>query len=82
MGILSLLWGILAIVWMLFAFVPLLGWGNWFLLPFAGIGLLFSVLAWLLAGPTGKSRAKVGMLLNTIALLFGMLRLLLGGGVI
>lgn len=82
MGILSLLWGIVSIAWMLLAFLPLLGWGNWFMLPFAGVGLLFSVLAWLLIGPPGKARAKVGMLLNTIALLFGMLRLLLGGGVL
>lgn len=82
MGIVSVLWGIVSIVWMLVAFVPLLGWGNWFMLPFAGMGLVFSALAYVLTGPLGKGRAKVGLLLNSVALVFGVIRLMLGGGVV
>ena len=35
MGLISLLWGIVALLWMIVALIPLLGWGNWFLIPFA-----------------------------------------------
>jgi len=35
MGLISLLWGIVAMIWMIVALIPLLGWGNWFLIPFA-----------------------------------------------
>lgn len=31
MGVISLIWGIVALLWMLLAFIPLLGWGNWFI---------------------------------------------------
>lgn len=82
MGIISLFWGIASLLWMLIAFIPLLGWGNWFMLPFAGLGLIVSALAYLLGGPIGKGRAKVGLLLNAIAILVGLFRLLMGGGVI
>lgn len=82
MGIISLLWGIASLVWMLIAFVPLLGWGNWFMLPFAAVGLIVAALAYLLGGPIGKGRAKAGMLLNAMAMLVGLFRLLIGGGLI
>jgi len=32
MGLISVVWGIVAMLWMLLALVPLLGWGNWFLM--------------------------------------------------
>ncbi len=41
MGLISLLWGILALLWMILALIPLLGWGNWFLIPFAAVGAVF-----------------------------------------
>lgn len=82
MGVISLLWGIASLIWMLVAFVPLLGWGNWFMLPFAGVGLIVAALAYLLSGPTGKGRAKVGLLLNVIAITLGLFRLVIGGGIV
>lgn len=82
MGVISLLWGIASVIWMLIAFVPLLGWGNWFMLPFAGLGLIVSALAYLFGGPIGKGRAKVGLLLNALAMLAGLFRLLMGGGIV
>lgn len=82
MGVVSLLWGIASLIWMLVAFVPLLGWGNWFMLPFAGAGLIVSALAYLVSGPIGKGRAKVGLLLNAIAIAVGLFRLVIGGGIV
>ena len=38
MGLISIVWGIFALVWMLLAFIPLLGWANWLMIPFAACG--------------------------------------------
>lgn len=82
MGLLSVLWGVVSLILMLVAFVPLLGWGNWLVVPFAGAGLLFSVIAQALTVGDGKRRAKTGLILNGIALLAGIVRLSIGGGVL
>lgn len=82
MGLISLIWGIFALFWMLIAFIPFLGWGNWLVVPLAGAGLIFSVIAQALTGEAGRRRARTGMLLNAVALLGGMLRLVLGGGIV
>ena len=42
MGLISLLWGIVAMLWMVLALIPLLGWGNWFLIPFAAVGAIIA----------------------------------------
>lgn len=80
MGLLSLLWGIVSLLLMLVAFLPFLGWGNWLVVPFAGLGLLLSVLAQALTAGAGRARAKTAVILNAIALLAGIVRLSLGGG--
>ncbi len=72
MKTLGLILGILAALGMLLAFIPLLGWLNWLNIPFAILGLIFSVI--------GKSRG--GTILCIVAILFGMLRLALGGGIL
>lgn len=82
MGLLSLLWGIVSLLLMLVAFIPLLGWGNWLVVPFAGLGLLFSVIAQALTAGEGKARAKTGLVLNVVVLIAGIIRLSLGGGIL
>ena len=82
MGVISLIWGIVALLWMLLAFIPLLGWGNWFMIPFAVVGAIIAAIGLVLAGPAGRSRAKAGLLLNAVAIVVGAIRLLLGGGVL
>lgn len=64
--------GILASIGMLLAFIPFLGWLNWLNIPFALIGLICSII--------GKS--KGGIILCILAMVFGLLRLILGGGII
>ncbi len=82
MGLLSLLWGLVSIVWMIVAFIPLLGWGNWFMIPFAGMGAILAGIAFAMTAPANRGRAKAGLILNGIAVIVGVIRLQMGGGII
>lgn len=82
MGTISLIWGILAILGLGVAFVPCLGSLNWLNIPFAIVGLVISIIAAAQAQPGGKGSAAAGIVLNSLAIFFGAIRLLLGGGVV
>jgi len=82
MGLISLLWGIVAMLWMIVALVPLLGWGNWFLIPFAAVGAVIAAIGVAITRSGHRGRAKAGLVLNGIVILVGIARLSLGGGVI
>jgi hypothetical protein len=72
LNILSLLVGALALFLGIFAFLPLLGWAYWLIVPLALVGLGLGVL----------SSAKSGRNLNLVVIVIGVLRLMLGGGLI
>ncbi|WP_407353160.1 hypothetical protein [Luteimonas sp. R10] len=82
MGLISLLWGIVAMLWMVVALIPLLGWGNWFLIPFAAVGAIIAAIGIAVTARENRGRAKTGLLLNGIVIVVGVFRLTLGGGVI
>lgn len=82
MQMLSLVWGILVILGMLVGFIPCLGWLNWFNIPLAGIGIIVSALASSSATAETKQSATIGMILCIVALFFGIIRLVIGAGVI
>ena len=82
MGLISLLWGIVSICWMVLAFIPLLGWGNWFLIPFASVGAIIGAVGIGTTAPGKRGRAKAGLVLNAIAIIVGIVRLNLGMGII
>ena len=82
MGLISLLWGIVAMLWMLVALIPLLGWGNWFLIPFAAVGALIAAIAIAITRREHRGRAKAGLLLNGIVIVVAIVRLQLGGGLL
>jgi hypothetical protein len=82
MGLISVVWGIFALVWMVLALIPLLGWGNWFLIPFAAVGAIIAAIGILFTSKENRGRAKTGLLLNGIVIVVGIIRLSLGGGVI
>ncbi|KGM54926.1 membrane protein [Lysobacter arseniciresistens ZS79] len=82
MGLISLLWGVVAMIWMVVALIPLLGWGNWFLIPFAAIGAVIAAIGIALTSPEKRGRAKAGLVLNGIVIIVGIVRLSLGGGII
>ena len=82
MGLISLLWGIFALAWMVLALIPLLGWGNWFLIPFAAVGAIIAAIGLLFTKSENNDRAKTGLLLNAIVIVVGVVRLGIGGGII
>ncbi len=82
MGLVSVLWGIFAMLWMLLALVPLLGWGNWFVIPFAAVGAIIAAIAMVFTSPAHRGRAKTGLVLNVIVMVVAVIRLHLGGGII
>ena len=82
MGLVSLIWGILSLLWMLLALVPLLGWGNWFMIPFAAVGAIIAGIGLLFTRSANNGRAKAGLILNGIVIVVAVWRLGLGGGVL
>ena len=81
MQILSLVWGILAVLGLGVAFIPCLGALNWLNIPFAVVGLIISIVA--ASKPSSQKGAAVGgVVLNAIAIAFGAIRLVLGGGIL
>ena len=70
-NLVSLLIGGVALILALVAFIPLLGWANWMIIPIAIIG----------AGVGMISDSNTGRNLNLFVIVVGVLRLMLGGGI-
>jgi hypothetical protein len=69
-NIVSLVIGLVALVLAVVAFLPLLGWANWLIIPLAVIGAAVGML----------SAAKAGRNLNLLVIVIGIVRLMIGGG--
>jgi len=72
LNIASLVIGAIALVLAVFAFVPLLGWANWVIVPFAVVGLALGAM----------SKSTSGRNLNIVVIVIGVIRLMLGSGII
>ena len=82
MKIISLFWGILSLIGMIVGFIPCLGAYNWINIPFASIGLIFSIIAIVNSRPDeSKGSATAGLIMCAAAMIFGLIRLSLGGGI-
>ena len=68
MQLISLIWGILAVLGMIVALFPCLGALNWLLLPFAGVGIIISALAFGSAGHKPKGASTAGLVCCVIVL--------------
>jgi hypothetical protein len=68
----SLVIGIVALVFAVVAFLPLLGWANWLIIPLALIGAAVGM----------ASRSNSGRNLNLFVVVVGVVRLMLGGGIL
>jgi hypothetical protein len=66
---------------MLIGFIPCLGALNWLNIPFAGVGIIVSAIA-LGTCDVDKQGAVAGLVCCSIAVMFGFVRLILGGGVV
>jgi hypothetical protein len=71
MNIISILIGLVTLALGLVAFIPLLGWMNWFVIPIGIVGAAVGAL----------STAKSGRNLNLVLIVIFALRLMLGGGI-
>lgn len=69
-NLVSLIIGFTALGGAMLAFLPLLGWMNWLIVPFAAMGVGFGFL----------SHHDSGRKLCTFVLAMGILRLFIGGG--
>jgi hypothetical protein len=72
LNVISLLIGAVALVLGILAFIPLLGWAYWFIIPIALIGLVVGMM----------SDRNTGRNLNLVVMAVGVVRLMLGGGLI
>ena len=82
MGLISLLWGIGAMLWMILALIPVVGITNWLLIPFAAVGAIIAAIGILFTRTGRRGRAKAGLVLNGIVIFVAIWRLGLGGGVL
>jgi len=72
LNVISLLIGAVALALGLLAFLPLLGWAYWLIIPIALVGLVVGMM----------SDRNIGRNLNLIVIVVGVARLMLGGGFI
>ena len=68
----SLIIGFVALILAVIAFFPLLGWANWLIIPLAIIGAVIGMI----------SRGTAGRNLNLFVIVIGVVRLMLGGGIL
>ena len=71
-NIASLIIGLVALIFAIVAFLPLLGWANWLIIPLAIIGAVIGML----------SRGTAGRNHNLLVIAIGIVRLMIGGGII
>ena len=72
LNIVSLIIGCVALVFAAIAFLPLLGWANWLIIPLALIGAAVGM----------ASSSNAGRNVNFFVIVVGVLRLMLGGGIL
>jgi hypothetical protein len=72
LNLVSIVIGLVALVCGVVAFLPLLGWAYWLIIPLAAIG----------AGIGVMSQGTAGRNLNLFVIVLGVLRLMLGGGIL
>ena len=68
----SLIIGFIALICAAVAFLPLLGWLSWLIMPLAIIGAAVGLI----------SRGTAGRNLNLLVILIGVVRLMIGGGIL
>ena len=69
-NLVSIVIGLVGLLCAIVAFLPLLGWANWIIIPIAVIGAAVGMLS---SGTAGRN-------LNLLVIVIGVVRLLIGGG--
>ena len=71
-NLVSLIIGFVALILAIVAFLPLLGWANWLIIPVAIVGAAVGMFS---SGTAGRN-------LNLFVIVLGIVRLVLGGGIL
>jgi hypothetical protein len=71
-NLISILIGLVALILAIPSEIPLLGWGNWIVLPIALVGIGFGAL----------SRSDKGRNFCLVVFAIAVVRLMLGGGIV
>ena len=82
MQALALAWGVLSVLGMVVGIIPCLGALNWLNIPFAGLGLIVGGIALANAEESNRGPSIAGLVLCASAMIIGLLRLGLGGGIL
>ena len=72
LNLVSIIIGLVGLVFAAIAFLPLLGWANWLVVPLAIVGAAVGIM----------SRGSAGRNLNIFVIVVGIFRLMLGGGLL
>lgn len=72
LNLISIFIGLVALILAIPAFIPLLGWANWIVVPIAVVGLALGAM----------SKSTAGRNLNIVVIIIGIVRLSIGGGFI
>lgn len=72
LNLVSIIIGLVSLVFVAIAFLPLLGWANWLVVPLAVVGAAIGAM----------SRGSAGRNLNILVIAIGIVRLILGGGIL
>jgi hypothetical protein len=72
LNLVSIIIGIVALIFGVVAFLPLLGWAYWLIIPLALIGAMVGM----------ASSSNAGRNLNLFVIVVGVVRLMLGGGIL
>ena len=81
MQIIGVAWGILALLGFVIGFIPCFGALNWANIPFAALGFLVNLVAFLKGQPGRRSPAVAGLIMCLIAVYIGAKRLRWGWGI-
>jgi hypothetical protein len=82
MNVAGLCLGIISCAMMLLGLLPCFGGLNWLTIPLAILGTVFSSVGLSISDQWRRGSATAGLVLSIIALVFGSIRLILGGGVL
>jgi len=81
MQVFSLIWGIISLTGMLIAFIPCLGALNWIVIPFSAVGVIFCSVSYF-SGEINRTPSMFGLLFCSVAVAFGIMRLVIGCGIL
>ena len=72
MNVISIIVGLVALAAAVLAFTPFLGWANWVIVPIAMVGMVIGIMA----------EKNTGRNINIAVIVIGIIRLMMGGGLI